>query len=121
MDELRIDEAPGTAEGVRILRLAGPFMLTTLFTFQETARRDPSPVTIIDLSGVSYIDSAALGTLLGLHVSCQRNGRKYSLIGVPPRIESLLRMCHVDDILVIHADLADAERSLTSQASAGTD
>jgi anti-anti-sigma factor len=119
MDELRIDEAPGTVEGVRLLRLTGPFTVTTLFAFQEIVRRDPGPITIIDLSGVPYMDSAALGTLLGVHVSCQRHDRKYSLIGIPPRIDSLIRMCRVDDILVSHATLAEAESSLNRQPASG--
>ncbi len=119
MAELQIDVAAGPVTGMRILRLTGPFTLTTLFAFQETVRQDPGPITIIDLSEVPYMDSAALGSLLGLHVSCQRDGRKYSLIGIPPRVEVLLRTSRVDNILVIHPTLAAAELSLTGQSAAG--
>ncbi len=117
MDKLRIDVAPGSAEGVRVLRLTGPFTLATIFEFQDIVRRDPSPITIIDLNEVPYMDSAALGSLIGIHVSCQRDGRKYALVGVQPRLESLLRMCHVDDFLVIHPTQAAAEVSLANQVA----
>jgi len=105
---------------MRVLRLVGPFTLNTLVAFQETVRKDPGPLTIIDLSDVPYMDSAALGSLLGVHVSCERNGRKYALVGVPERIETLFRTCHVDDFLVIHPDLAAAELSLLGESADGT-
>jgi anti-sigma B factor antagonist len=111
MHELRIDVSNRPVEGGRVLRLVGPFTINTLFEFQKMVRENPGPITIIDLSEVPYMDSAALGTLLGVHVSCQRDNRKYSLIGVPPRLESLFRTCHVDDILVIHPTIEAAEAS----------
>ena len=110
--ELQIEQSPGTAQGVHVLRLNGPMNVTTLFTFQELARNVTSPVLIVDLTGVPYMDSAALGSLLGVHVSCQRHGRKCAVIGVSPRITSLLRMSHVDDFLIVHTTLAEAESSL---------
>ena len=118
MSELKIDISL-PSEGVRLLRLSGPFDISNLFVFQEQVRQNPHPVTIIDLSEVPYIDSAALGSLLGFHVSCQRGAARYALVEVSPRIQSLLRMSHVDTILIQHATLADAQRSLTGKSAAG--
>ena len=80
MEEFRIEVAEGQAKGVRIMRLVGPFTLKNVFEFQTIVRADSSPVTIVDLTDAPYMDSAALGSLLGLHVSCQKDGRRYGHI-----------------------------------------
>ena len=67
--------SPGSREDVRILKLTGPFTLAAVFDFQAEIRKDPPRVIIIDLADVPYMDSAALGSILSLHVSCQKGGQ----------------------------------------------
>lgn len=110
MEELKIENI--TSEGVRVLRLSGPFTLKTLFDFQSIVRSSEAPVTIIDLTEVPYIDSAALGCLMGVHVSSQRLNRKYALVGVAPRLRSLFDMVGVDNILVTYPTLEEAQKTL---------
>ena len=76
MDSLQIQSLTGGRDGIRILKLQGPFTLQFSLDFQSIAREpNAPPVTIIDLTDVPYMDSAALGCILGVHVSCQREGR----------------------------------------------
>lgn len=112
MEELTIETVSGTPEGVRILRLTGPFILRTMFDFQSLVRSGDAHTTIIDLSGVPYLDSAALGCLIGVHVSCQRLNRQYALAGASDRLRSLFAMCGVDNILVNYSTLEQAQKAL---------
>ena len=112
MDELRIENVPGTPSGVRILRLAGPFVLTTFLEFQFLFRSGEEQTTFVDLTEVPYIDSAALGCLLGLHVSSERHHRQYALVGASDRVRSLFDMTGVGSTLVCYPTLADAEKAL---------
>ncbi len=116
MEELTIETDTGTLEGVRILRLSGPFILRTLFDFQSLVRSGEAPVTVIDLTEVPYIDSAALGCLIGVHVSSQRLNRKYALVGVVPRLRTLFDMTGVDNILVTYSTLDEAKKALVGNA-----
>ena len=75
----------GHLVGERIVKLSGPFTLASLFEFQDAMRSNRPPITIIDLADVEYMDSAALGSLLTLHVSCQQHGRQYALVGASER------------------------------------
>ncbi len=119
MDEFKIETEPGLNVGVRILRITGTLTLKTLFDFEGALRRETAPVTIVDLSAVPYIDSAAMGALLGFHVSCERNGRQYALAGVAQRVEAIFQVTHVDNILRRFPTVEDAEKSLQSSGGLG--
>jgi anti-sigma B factor antagonist len=107
----------GAIAGERIVKLTGPFTLSTMFDFQEILRANPAPFTIVDLTDVPFMDSAALGSLMGLHVSCQQHGRRYALVGATERLKTLFRVSGVDSILVLHGARAEAEAALGGQAA----
>lgn len=109
MEPFSIESKPGSTPGVRILKLSGPFLLSDVFDFQTKVREEPAPLTIIDLSGVPYMDSAALGSVLGFHASCQREHHQYGLVGVSDRLKTLFRVAGVEGFLPIYASQAEAE------------
>ncbi len=117
MEEMQIEVAAGTSPNMRILRLTGPFTLATMFDFQKIVREGETAVTIIDLSGVPHMDSAALGSLLGFHVSCQREGHRYALTGVSSRIRTLLEVAGVESFLVRFETVEQAEAYLAAGAA----
>jgi anti-anti-sigma factor len=114
MNQFTIEWLPATREGMRTLKLTGPFTLSDVFDFQSVIRENPSPVTIIDLSGVPYMDSAALGSILGFHVSSQRESRKYALVGVADRLKTLFKVAGVAGMLSVYPTAAEAESALTA-------
>jgi anti-anti-sigma factor len=117
MDELGIEIAVGARPNLRTLRLTGPFTLATMFDFQDIVREGEAAITIIDLSGVPYMDSAALGAVLGFHVSCQRLGHRYALTGVSARIRTLFLVAGVDGFLVQYDTAELAEAHLAASAA----
>lgn len=111
MEDLRIDTLPGQ-NGTQIIQLTGPFTIGTMFEFQSLVRGQKAPATLIDLSGVPYMDSAALGSLLGFHVSCQREGRKFGLVGASERLKTLFKVAGVDGILVNYGTMDAAKAAV---------
>lgn len=109
MDQFNIETVPGNHPGLRILKLTGPFTLPEVFDFQATVREGDARVTLIDLSDVPYMDSAALGSVLGFHASCHREGKQYGLVGVSDRIRTLLKVAGVDGLLTTYATLEEGE------------
>jgi anti-anti-sigma factor len=117
MEELQITLADGQ-NGARILRLEGPLTLRTIFDFQAMARQEGNAPMIIDLSGVPYMDSAGLGSILGLFASAQRKQVGFAVAGAADRIVTLFKVTHVEDVLPSYLTVADAETSLAKAASA---
>jgi anti-sigma B factor antagonist len=98
--------------GIAVLKLTGPLTLRTLFEFQEAAQQSPEPKTIIDLTGVPYVDSAGLGAVLSYHAACVRTGRRYAIVGVAPRVYAMLKVSRVDQLMHIFASMGEAEEAL---------
>jgi anti-anti-sigma factor len=109
---VRIEVLAGSRPGVVILKIHGPLEITNFREFEELTRRNESPILIIDLAEVPYIDSAVLGSLVAMHVACARNQRKYALINANPRIQNMLTVSGVGEVLISFATLAAAESSL---------
>jgi anti-anti-sigma factor len=119
MEQFSIEPRPGGCAGVRILRLSGPFTLGGVFDFQAVSRAVTDPILVVDLSQVPYMDSAALGSILGLHCSCERNHRRYALSGVNDRVRTLFEVGGVDNLLIQYATAEEAEQGLAKAATAG--
>jgi anti-anti-sigma factor len=58
-----------------ITRLSGMLSIETVHTFIEAMRPEPAAYLILDMSGLTFLDSAGVGALVSLFVS-RRNHRK---------------------------------------------
>lgn len=110
---LTIELLPDSRPDVKIIKLTGPLTINNFFDFQELSRAKPLPrVMLIDLTGVPYIDSAALGSFVGIHVSCDSSGRKYGLVGANDRLMSLFDVTNTKSFLRLYNSMAEAETQL---------
>ncbi len=94
-ENLTIEELPSDA-GQRVLRLTGPLVLNSFFTFQTLIREDQTATLILDFTGVPYIDSAGIGALVGAYVHRQKAGHNLLLVGVQPRVRTALQVTKVE-------------------------
>ena len=114
MDELKIQRTPGSANDVTIFTLHGPLTISTLFDFQTAVRQPDLKSTILDFSGVPYIDSAGLGIVLSHWAHTQRIGVKFATVGISERVQVLLEMTGVSKLLPHYLTVAEAEQSFGS-------
>lgn len=66
---------------------------------------------VIDLSGVEYIDSAALGCLMDLYRQATTAGATLKLAGVQQRVETMLTLVGANQFLDVYPDTAAAVKS----------
>ncbi|MEU8990436.1 STAS domain-containing protein [Streptomyces sp. NPDC048558] len=64
---------------------------------------------VLDLSGVSFCDSAGLSLLIGAWKQADPSGVVLMLACVPEHLRQLLQMTGVDQVLRIYDTVADAE------------
>jgi anti-sigma B factor antagonist len=63
---------------------------------------------LIDLSAVTYIDSAAIGCLMDIHRLLQDKSGVLRLCAPQPRVETMISMTGVHKIIGLHRDEKDA-------------
>jgi anti-sigma B factor antagonist len=68
---------------------------------------------VLNLVGVSYIDSSGFGELVACYTSLAKTGGALKLVSLTQRVETLLRMTNLDAVFEIHEDEAHAVRSFT--------
>ena len=66
---------------------------------------------LIDLSPVTYVDSATIGCLMDLYRQVHNAGGHLKLSGVQKRVETMLTLTGAQNFLEIHADEPTAVKS----------
>ena len=66
---------------------------------------------LLDLSHVTYVDSATIGCFMDLYRQASAAGAALKLSGVQKRVETMLTMTGAQNFLEIHADEASALKS----------
>ncbi|MGH9431219.1 MAG: STAS domain-containing protein [Terriglobia bacterium] len=108
VDKLVIAGSTVGEDGTRVLKLSGPMVITNLFEFQDAVRAETSPLLILDLTEVPYMDSAALGSVVSAHISCVNGKRRLALAGVTDRVATLMKVTNVHRVLPMYSTVADA-------------
>lgn len=66
---------------------------------------------VLDMTTVTYIDSATVGCLMDLYRQASAAGGALKLSGVQKRVETMLTMTGAQNFLEMHADEASALKS----------
>ena len=66
---------------------------------------------LLDMSAVTYVDSATIGCLMDLYRQASAAGGMLKLAGVQKRVETMLTMTGAQNFLEIHPDEASAVKS----------
>jgi anti-anti-sigma factor len=107
---LTIERKEGKSTNTRIFSLSGPLTLRNLFEFQTELRTmQPTGLTVIDLAGVPYMDSAGMGLVMNHYVHCQTRGTRVVVCGANSRIMDLFKVTKVDTILPLTATVEEAD------------
>src|ERR1700739_3534332 len=107
---LTIARREGSTAETLIFALSGPLTLRNMFDFQNDLRSSATPrLTIFDLSGVPYMDSAGMGLVMNHYVHCQARGSRLFVVGASGRILDLFKVTNVDSVLALAATIEEAE------------
>ena len=86
-------------------------ILSDFSTAVSTLIADGKREILIDLSPVTYVDSATIGCLMDLYRQVATTGGHLKLSGVQKRVETMLSMTGAQNFIEIHADEPSAVKS----------
>ncbi|MGB9514618.1 MAG: STAS domain-containing protein, partial [Candidatus Acidiferrum sp.] len=82
---LDLEKQPSSNDGVTIYKANGKLGLETVNGFIQQMRGETAAYVVVDLSGVTFLDSAGVGALVSLFVSRRSQGKIFALAALPPQ------------------------------------
>jgi anti-sigma B factor antagonist len=101
-----------------VLSLRGPLTMENVQPFMNAVRRESAPTMILDFTGVPYLDSSGLGSLVSAYTSCQKSGRRVALTGINQRVLKVFEITRVEPIFLMFPTVSDALEALTNAGTA---
>ncbi len=96
-------------EGVRVVELSGEVDLESSPAARQVlldAVAAGGPL-LVDLSGVDYIDSSGIASLVEAFQAARSRGTRFGLVAVSPAAMRVLRLARLDRVFEIHEDLEE--------------
>src|SRR5258708_31905146 len=101
-----------------VLSFRGPLTMENVSPFLNAVRREDAPTMILDFTGVPYLDSSGLGSLVSACTSCVKAGRRIALTGVNKRVLKVFEITRVEPVFLMFPTLSDALEALTNAGTA---
>jgi anti-sigma B factor antagonist len=97
-------------DGCAVVRAGGEIDTYTVHEFHETVTRASSLASrvVLDLAGVTFVDSSGLGALIVARNSARKGGGSLSLVSPPPVVRRLLGSTRLHDVFDIYDTLDEA-------------
>lgn len=105
---LDLEKQPNSTGNQTVMRLSGKLSLETVHNFVQTLRAEPAAHLILDLGGVSFLDSAGVGALVQIFVHRRNQGQTFALTGLTKQCYAVIQVAGLTKLLPIHATVEEA-------------
>src|SRR6201999_1588311 len=104
-----------TEQDIPIVSISGDIDLETspqLRDFLKPKSSAKTPALLLDFSGVNYIDSSGLATLIEYFQAVQGFKGKLALASLSPRVKNVFEIVRLEQIFSLHPDIPTALAAL---------
>lgn len=105
-----------------LIELAGEADVTgseTLHALLETETRRRPGLLVIEMSGLRFMDSAALHAILRTHLVLGKDGGRLALVSPHDTVARVLEMTEVDQLVPVYTTVAEAVSASSGSQVAG--
>src|SRR5260370_24388515 len=106
--QLDLEKQPGSSDSQMVVRLNGKLSLETVHNFIQSVRPEPAPHLVLDMGGVSFLDSAGGGALVQIFVHRRNAGKAFALAGLTKQGAAVIQAAGLNKLLPLHASLGEA-------------
>jgi anti-sigma B factor antagonist len=112
MEPARLDvqKLPESNDGTLAVRLDGRLSLETVHNFIQAMRPEQAPHLVLDMGGVSFLDSAGVGALVSIFVSRRNLGKSFALTGLTQQGNAVMQVAGLTKLLPIFPTVDAAMR-----------
>lgn len=105
---LELEHIQGSRNGDLITRLNGKLSLETVHSFIQALRQESATHHILDMGGVTFLDSSGVGALVSLLVSRKHAGKTLVLANLTPQGYAVLQVSGLLKLLPTYPTLEEA-------------
>ena len=105
---IELEKLPPSDATSTMYRVKGKLSLETVSRFIQEMRPEPSQNLILEMSGVSFLDSAGVGALVSLFVNRRTQGKTLALTALSPQAIAVVTVAGLQNLLPIYKTLEEA-------------
>jgi len=105
---LELERKPGDNSDYLVTRLNGKLSLETVHDFISTMRPEPAAHLVLDMSGVSFLDSAGVGALVSLFVSRRNHNKTLALAGLTQQGNAVMQVSGLLKLMPVFPSVEEA-------------
>jgi anti-anti-sigma factor len=109
--QLNITPQANGDTNLSVVRLEGKLALETVHNFVATMRGESAQRLVLDMGGVSFLDSAGVGALVQLFVHRKALGQKFALASLTQQGTAVMEVAGLLKLLPIFASVDEARNS----------
>ena len=107
-----------SADGCVVVTVSGDVDISTSpelrsALVEANAASDGPKAIVVDLSDVSFVDSTALGVLVGAYNTSRNNGGRFAMVNDHDAVLKVLKITALHDVLGVHPTLDAAIEVVT--------
>ena len=106
--QLSIERQPASNGDTLVTRLTGKLSLETVHNFIATMRPEPATRLVLDMSGLSFLDSAGVGALVSLFVSRRNNSKTLALAALTQQGNAVMQVSGLLKLLPVYPSVEEA-------------
>jgi anti-anti-sigma factor len=96
---LDLEKSPTSNGAHLVTRLSGKLSLETVNNFIQTMRPEPAAHLVLDMSGVSFLDSAGVGAVVSLFVHRRHHGQSLAIAALTQQGMAVLQVAGLVKLL----------------------
>jgi anti-anti-sigma factor len=108
MARLELQQGQGGDNGEVVTRLKGKLSLETVNFFIQTMRQEPAKHVVLDMSGVSFLDSSGVGALVSLFVMRKHTGKTLVLASLTKQGIAVLQVSGLLKLIPAYPSVEEA-------------
>ena len=105
---LDVEKLPSSTEALTIYTASGKLSIETVNEFLPRLRAESAQRVILDLNGVTFLDSAGVGALVSIFVSRRSQGKEFGLAALQTQAQAVVTVAGLQNLLPIYKTIEDA-------------
>src|SRR5215469_5265842 len=106
--KLELEKQPSSNDSLTLYKANGKLSLETVNEFISKMRAENAAYLVLDLAGISFLDSAGVGALVSLFVNRRNHGKTFALAALSAQSAAVVTVAGLQNLLPVYKTVEEA-------------